>query len=102
MNARQKAKKYKRMYEAILNQHIEPKIEQHKIDTLRFEKFYPEKLIAKENSNALQEITINDITQGLAQALVDRFDNYIDYFTEYCPYINEYRFCGEIKVVNRK
>lgn len=102
MNARQKAKKYKRMYEAILNQHIKPKIEQHKIDTLRFEKFYPKEFIAKENSNALQEIVLNDITQGLAQGLIDRFDNYIDYFTEYCSYINEYCFCGEIKVVNKK
>jgi hypothetical protein len=102
MNARQKAKKYKKLYEKLLNQSIKPKIEQHKIDTLRFEKFYPEKLIAKENSNTLQEIAINDITQGLAQALTDRFDNYIDYFTEYCSYINEYRFCGEIKVVEKK
>ena len=90
------------MYEAILNQHIKPKIEQHKIDTLRFEKFYPTALIVKENSNALREIVLNDIAQGLAQRLIDRFDNYIDYFTEYCSYINEYRFYGEIKVVERK
>lgn len=101
MNARQKAKKYKYLYEKLLNQPIKFKMEQHKIDTLRFERFYPEELIAKENSNALQEIILNDIAQGLAQELIDHFDNYINYFTEDCSYINEYRFCGEIKVVNR-
>lgn len=101
MNARQKAKKYKRMYEALLNQPVEFKVEQYKIDTLRFEKFYPEELV-KENSNALREIVINDIAQGLAQGLIDRFDNYIDYFTEYCPYVMKYHFCGDIKVVNKK
>lgn len=35
MNARQKAKKYKRMYEELLNSPVKFKVEEHKIDTLR-------------------------------------------------------------------
>ena len=97
MNARQKAKKYKRMYEALLNQPVKFKIEQHKIDRLRFERFYPKELVAEENSSYLREIVVKDVAQSLASSL----DKYIDYYTEFCPSINKYRFCGEIKVVDR-
>ena len=97
MNARQKAKKYKRMYEALLKQPVRFKVEQHKIDTLRFERFYPEALIVQENSNYLRKVIVKDIAQNIASSL----DKYIDYFTEFCPHINKYRFCGEIKVVDR-
>ena len=97
MNARQKAKKYKRMYEALLKSPIRFEVEQHKIDTLRFERFYPEALITQENSSYLREVIVKDIAQGLASNL----DKYIDYNTEFCPRINKYRFYGEIKVVDR-
>lgn len=97
MNARQKAKKYKRMYEALLNQPVRFKVEQHKIDTLRFERFYPEALIIQENSSYLQEIIVKDIAQGLVSSL----DKYIDYNMEFCPHINKYRFYGEIKLIDR-
>ena len=97
MNARQKAKKYKRMYEKLLNQPVKFKVEQHKIDTLRFERFYPEALIANGNSSYLREVMVRDIAHGLASSL----DKYIDYNTEFCPHINKYRVCGEIKVVDR-
>lgn len=95
MNARQKAKKYKRMYEALLKSPVKFKVEQHKIDTLRFERFYPEELAT---SDYCRETIFRDIAQCLASSL----DKYIDYYTEFCPYINQYRFCGEIKVVGRK
>lgn len=99
MNARQKAKKYKQMYEELLNQPIEFKVEHHnhKIDTLRFEQFYPKALIAQENSSYLREVIVRGIAQGLASSL----DKYIDYNTEFCPHLNKYRVYGEIKVVDR-
>lgn len=99
MNARQKAKKYKRMYEALLNQPVGFKVEQHthKIDTLRFERFYPEALFIKGNSSYLRE----DIVRGIAHGLTSSLDKYIDYNTEFCPHINKYRVYGEIKVVDR-
>ena len=85
------------MYEALLAQPVKFKVEQHKIDTLRFERFYPEELIVKENSSYCREIIVKDIAQDLASSL----DKYIYYNTEFCPYINQYRFYGEIKVVDR-
>ena len=97
MNARQKAKKYKSMYENLLKQPVELKVEQHKIDTLRVERFYPEAFISRENSSYLQEVIARDIAQFLASSL----DKYIDYRTEFCPHINKYRFLGEIRVVDR-
>lgn len=97
MNARQKAKKYKRMYEAFLKSPVRFKVEEHKIDTLRFERFYSEELIAQENSSYLREVMVKDIAEGLASSL----DKYIDYKTEFCPHINKYRFYGEIKVVDK-
>lgn len=97
MNARQKAKYYKRKYEMLLKQPIQFKVEQHKIDTLRFERFYPDALIVQEKGDYLREIVVKDIAQGLASSL----DKYIDYRTEFCPHINKYRFLGEIKVVDR-
>ena len=97
MNARQKAKMYKSMYENLLKRHVELKVEQHKIDTLRFEQFYPEALITPGNSNYLREVIVRDIAQSLASSL----GKYIDYRTEFCPHINKYRFLGEIRVVEK-
>lgn len=97
MNARQKAKKYKRMYEQLLNQPVKFKVEQHKIDTLKFERFYPKELVIPlMNSRYLQEMIMKDIVQDL------RLDKYIDYYTEFCSYMNKYRVYGEIKVIARK
>ena len=101
MNARKKAKKYKRMYEELVKQPqpIRYKIERSKIDTLRFERLYPgpEAIIFMENSNYLREVIAKDIALSLASSL----DKYIDYHTEFCPHINQYRIWGEIKVVDR-
>lgn len=97
MNARQKAKKYKRMYEALLKSPIRFKVEQHKIDTLRFERYYPEALVTQENSSYMREVMVKNIAESLASSL----DKYIDYNTEFCPHINKYCFYGEIKVVDR-
>lgn len=97
MNARQKAKKYKRMYEALFKQPVRFKVKQHKIDTLRFERFYPEALVVHGNNSYLRDVIVKDIAQELSSSL----DKYIDYRTEFCPHINQYRFYGEIKVVDK-
>lgn len=97
MNARQKAKKYKRMYEELLNKPVKFKKEQRKIDTVKFERFYPEALITQENSDCLREVIIKDIARCLASNL----NKYVDYKVVFCTHINQYRLCGEIDVVER-
>lgn len=96
MNARQKAKKYKRMYEELLNKPVKYKVEQHKIDTLRIKRYYPTKLVMEEGSSYFRHCVVKDIAYSLAQSL----DKYINYYTEFCPHANEYCFVGEIKVVS--
>lgn len=100
MNARQKAKKYKRMYEKLLKQPqpIEVKVGYKKIDTLRFERYYPEPLITQDNIYFLRNYIVKDIAHSLAENL----DKYIDYYTEFCPHTNEYRIYGEIKVIEKE
>ena len=98
MNARQKAKKYKRMYDELLRQPVKYTVEQHKIDTVRFERRLPESLVTLGNSDYLRHCIVKDIANGLAEHL----DKYITCYTEFCPHTNDYRICGEIKVVERK
>lgn len=98
MNARQKAKKYKRMYEELLKQPVNFKVEQHKIDTLRFKRYYPAGLVAEEGGSYFRHCLVKDVAYGLAENL----DKYINYYTEFCPHKNEYCFVGEIKVVSRE
>ena len=97
MNARQKAKKYKRINEALLNQPVKFKVEQYKIDTLGFERFFYPKDPILQNDNCLQEVIAEDIAQGIANNLY----KYIDYNIEFCPHINMHRFYGEIKILER-
>lgn len=97
MNARQKAKKYKRMYEALLKSPIEFEVKQYKIDTVKFERFYPAPVITPESSDFYREAITKDIARNLASEL----DKYINYNIEFCPHMNMYRFYGEIEVVNR-
>ena len=100
MNARQKAKKYKRLYEELSKQLL-PVIfkEPYQIDTLRFEKCYPDELLrnSPERSIFASAYILKDITQGLAEGL----NKYIVYRTDYDPTTNTDRVCGELKVVNR-
>lgn len=99
MNARQKAKKYKRMYEELLKQPVRFKVEQHKIDTVRFERLYPEALIEQGDTSYLREFLDKDIAEGIASSIGKC--EYVDLRTEFCPHINKYRIYGEIKVVAR-
>ena len=104
MNARQKAKKYKRMYEmALTKTPIKFEINQHKIDTLRFEKYYPiEFVLGNWNKGCyLRKVVIREIADSFADRLADNLDKYVNYITEYCPDLDKYRFIGEIKIVER-
>lgn len=106
MNARQKAKRFKRLYEELSKQPL-PVIfkEPPHIDTLRIERTYPGELIT--NTRFMQEdisaiatpnatgYVLKDIAFGLAEGL----GKYIVYRTDYDPEMNVYRVCGEIKVV---
>lgn len=97
MNARQKAKRYKHLYEELVNRPVEFKVEEHKIDTLRFERHYPRALVMSNYNSYFQHCICKDIAYSLAESL----DKYIDYSMEFCPHTNEYRFVGEIKVVEK-
>ena len=98
MNARQKAKRYKRMYEELLKQHVEFKVERYRIDTVRFERRYPTVIITPDKVDYLKHCIVKDIAYSLAKSL----DKYIDYHTEFCPHTNEYCMRGEIKIVSQK
>jgi hypothetical protein len=98
MNARQKAKRYKRMYEELVNKPVKITVEQHKIDRLRFKRVYPRYLVIDENSSYFKEVILKDIAFDLVKSL----DKYIDYHTEFYLDTNEYCFVGEIKVVEKE
>ncbi len=95
MNARQKAKRYKRLYEKLMNRPVEFKVEQYKIDRLKYIRYYPTALFMQEDNEYFRHCVVKDIAYSLAESL----DKYIDYQIEFCPHTNEYRFVGEIKVV---
>lgn len=128
MNARQKAKKYKQLYEALSKQPL-PVIfkEPYHIDTLRVERVYPEELIANTYF-AQKEVTEIDFIQpkklnmknvmdfvsaiatpnatgyvlkDIAFGLAEGLGKYIVYRIDHDPETNVYRVCGEIKVVDR-
>ena len=86
MNARQKAKRYKRMYEELVNKPVKITVEQHKIDRLKFKRSYPTVIITPDKVDYLKHCIVKDIAYSLAESL----DKYIDYHTEFCPHTNEY------------
>ena len=94
MNARQKAKRYKHLYETLSKQPL-PVIfkEPHHIDTLRYERAYPDELL--RNSPSTTSYMLMEIAQGLAKGL----NKYIVYRTDYDPTTNICRVSGELKVV---
>ena len=96
MNARQKAKYYKRKYEELSKMPL-PKftVTNYKVDTLRFQRLYPEALIVKGKEDVLTDI----ITRDLANELVTQMDKYVTVTTNFEPHINHYRVVGEIRVV---
>ena len=100
MNARQKAKKYKRMYEALTAKWkppIEFKVENYKIDTLNFYMTLDERLAVDVDKDYIKDVTINDLTQYLAK----HFDEYVNWYIEHLPYTLKCRICYRIKILRK-
>lgn len=97
MNARQKAKHYKRMYEELLNRPINPIVINHKVDTLRFSRLYPRPIITSSD----EDITTKILTRDLVNALVDQMDKYVTIKTEFLPFMHQYKFNAVVEVVRR-
>jgi len=97
MNARQKAKYYKRKYEETKVKPI-PKfiVSKYNVDTLKAKQLCPKDLIENNDEN----IYIDIITRALAQCLASQADKYMTITTQYEPSLRSYIIDGEIKVVS--
>lgn len=100
MNARQKAKKYKMAYEALLKE--KPHIVFHEIpcppiDTLNFSQLIPKEYIEQCGKDYIREIIFN----SFAKELIKSPEKYVTYYAEYMPYMGQYRLNYQIKVVRR-
>ena len=99
MNARQKAKYYRRKYEELANMPLpKPTVTNYKVDTLQFQRLYPEYLIAKDRGDEIKNI----ITRDLVDYLVSQMDKYVTVKTWFEPHLNHYGFIGAVKVVRAK
>ena len=96
MNARQKAKYYKRKYEELASCPIIPQVYTytHHIDTLKFEKYYPD-TVAIGNEEHFKRIAISDFTKYITE----RLEDYTVFRMDYNPEFYQHRVIGEIKVV---
>lgn len=100
MNARQKAKKYKRMYEALTAKWkppIELKEEEYEIDTLKFMTSLSKEYVMHGNSECAKGMVIDAFTNMLTKY----FDKYIDYYVEYSPYEGKYILHAQFRVLRR-
>lgn len=97
MNARQKAKHYKRLYEELLNEPIKYNVISQKIDTLEFSKLYPQPIITSSD----EDITTKILTRDLVNSLVDQMDKYVTIKTEFLPFMHQYKFNAVVEVVRR-
>lgn len=103
MNARQKAKKYKRMYEALSARSKPPILlneKEYKIDTLNFSELlesFPEQSASMVDEDYVREFVADNFTIEL----VKHFDEYVDYYIEKLPYEHFYRLHYQIKVLRR-
>lgn len=96
MNARQKAKYYRLKYEKLANMPLpKPTVTNYKVDTLKFQRSYPEDLIVKGKEDEIKNI----ITRDLVDGLVSQMDKYVTVKTWFEPFLNNYRFVGKVKVV---
>jgi hypothetical protein len=99
MNARQKAKYYRRKYEELANMPLRKlTVTNHKVDSLKFQKSYPEDLISMSKENEIK----NMVTRDLVDGLVSQMDKYVTVKTWFEPCLNHHIFAGEVKVVRTK
>lgn len=98
MNARQKAKHYKKKYEELA--YIKMKIphfevcEEGIIDTIRFERCYPVALISNPNTN-IRQILVKDLAYELAR----NFDAYTKFTSTFLPHSNQWKFTADVKII---
>lgn len=100
MNARQKAKKYKRMYEALSAKSkppIELKKEEYEIDTLNFMTSLSKQFVMHSNRECTKGMVIDAFTNMLTK----NFDKYIDYYVEYLPYEGKYILHAQFRVLKK-
>lgn len=101
MNARQKAKYYKRkceeLDEELYNIIFSPKfpVTNYKVDTLRFQRIYPENLVVKGREDILEDV----ITRDLVNELVSQMDKYVTVQMSFEPHLNSYKITADVKVV---
>ena len=102
MNARQKAKRYKRLYEEYTRLTIKPTIvtDRRKVDTLKFSREYPEVLVKNLNSGCDEWIK-NAIQRDLCFELLKKFGDYVDTSIDLDTYNGKYIVTGTINILRR-
>ena len=98
MNARQKAKYYKRKYEELAKQPLLPelKVTNYRVDKLRFMRLYPAVLVEGN-----ERLLLDTVTRDLSHELVSKIDKYVTTRVNFEPHLNQYRVVGELEVVSR-
>ena len=100
MNARQKAKRYKRAYEALLAKSkplIELKKEEYEVDTLNFVTSLSEEYIVEGDKDCIKRV----VADTFADMLVKSANKYISYSLERSPYTQKHILKWQIKVLKR-
>lgn len=94
MNARQKAKKYKRLYESLLKNPIHFVSEPRRICRLKFQRLYQREIIEK-NSDIIQELIVDDVVKEFR----NNINKYCKFHIERDFYQELWRLYGEIDIV---
>lgn len=98
MNARQKAKYWKKKYEQLANMPMPTTIiEPHAVSHLKFYMEYPNEWILKFDEEEIEKRLKKDIKDQLFEEI----DKYIDYRCEKDVENYKYRFSGMLNVVRR-
>lgn len=95
MNARQKAKKYKKAYEDLLKQPVRHYVVNHPVDTLHFRKRYPMEWAFN------REAFRNKVKIDMKQELMAKIEPYIDWRLDEDIQNDCYLLDFQIKVVSR-
>ena len=92
MNARQKAKFYKRKYEELLHMPI-PKtiVETRKVDTLRYEKYISEDCMSYSYSYLFRD---------MEDSLSKEIRKYCEWHLEHIPEKSMFKFTAQIKLID--
>lgn len=98
MNARQKAKYYKRKYEEMAHPKWLPirTISNREVITLTVQKEYPETLIKQNENN--KDFFKDVVADDLANLLAPKLKDHMTYRTAYNPYTKKYTFAGVIRI----